>query len=137
MGVVGRRYHMGIKKCLIISTSIAGILICTSIVALANVPSNGEITPTSQKNIGGHMYPINQNGQSYGKYICSTKEVSNEQPDLIAATGVGGKDGYVKKTDLQPDISIDESAKRNEKAYKIPVYNKDGTTVIDFFEITD
>ena len=97
-----------------------------------------------------YVYPKNENGQTYGPDWMGAGEGYEEHaPDLIAASGVNGKQGYVKRTDLDdPDgspVSTPEEAdeymerknQRNGKNYYIviPVFAEDGVTEIDQFWI--
>ncbi len=114
------------------------------------------ITPTiasSKFNIGQDKvpnFPVNANGQTYGS---SLEAVSVEtEPDLIAAIGIDGTEGYVLSKDLQePSPKTPEEAvaqtKEIEKAAlaakakgsnivrEIPLYDVDGRTVIGKFGI--
>jgi hypothetical protein len=82
-----------------------------------------------------YVFPKNQFGQTYGS---EEKATSPETvPDLIAAVGVGGVNGYIKRTDdkqplpktLQEAIALN---KYNEAhpTREIPLYAVDGKTVI-------
>ena len=75
-------------------------------------------------------FGVNDNGQTYGSGLLSTT------PDLIAAIGVGGVHGYVSDEELtrvglksHPEDSTLYSPKT------IPLYDKDGQTVIGEFAI--
>jgi len=95
-----------------------------------------------------YVYPKNENGQTYGLDWMGD-DYEEHAPDLIAAQGVNGKQGYVKRTDLDdPDgslVSTPEEAvqymerknQRNGKNYYIviPVFAEDGVTEIDQFWI--
>lgn len=100
--------------------------------------------PTSQKAVSS-AYPKNAQGQTYG--TCpQTAGADVEEPDLMAAVGVDGIKGYVKKTDLEGDVvkSPEEAValmKRRAKAAKvyeeIPLYESDGQTVIGKFRLSE
>lgn len=85
-----------------------------------------------------YVFPKNQYGQTYGSKL---NAISTEtEPDLIAATGVDGTNGYVKRTDLeQPLPKTPQEAKALMKYYsahptrEIPLYDVDGKTVIGKF----
>lgn len=95
-----------------------------------------------------YMYPVNENGQTYGLDWMGD-DYEEHAPDLIAAQGVNGKQGYVKRTDLDDSdgslVSTPEEAvqymerknQRNGKNYYIviPVFAEDGVTEIDQFWI--
>lgn len=81
------------------------------------------------------LYPVNEYGQTYGK---DNSEINKEPPDLIEAIGVDGTIGYIFNTDLNPDISTPEEAieKLGDRTVRaIPLYEKDGRTIIGQFEI--
>lgn len=67
------------------------------------------------------QYETNENGETYG--LGCYEEELGELPDLIKAIGIDGIVGYVRQTDL------------NEDAQTIPLYDKDGQTVLGEFEL--
>lgn len=80
-------------------------------------------------------YPVNENGYTYGANIYDT------EPDLIAATSVEGVVGYVYSDDLEgeqpnnPEEAVQYM--KNQPDYRIiPVYEKDGETIIGTFKIS-
>lgn len=85
-----------------------------------------------------HVFPKNQYGQTYGSQLDATSP--DTLPDLIAATGVNGVNGYIKRTD-EDVLNTLEDAKALAKRYsehptrEIPVYAVDGKTVVDKFII--
>ena len=95
-----------------------------------------------------YVYPVNENGQTYGLDWMGD-DYEEHAPDLIAAQGVNGKQGYVKRIDLDDSdgslVSTPEEAtqyrdrknQRNGKNYYIviPVFAEDGVTEIDQFWI--
>lgn len=88
-----------------------------------------------------HVFPKNQYGQTYGSELDAT--TPDTEPDLIAATGVDGVKGYVKRTDLEPDPfpktpqEAIELTKKNlaRGEYQIPLYAVDGKIIIGAFKI--
>ncbi|NPV71705.1 MAG: peptidase M56 BlaR1 [Firmicutes bacterium] len=88
------------------------------------------------------VYPRNENGQTYGSAAYATSP--DTEPDLIAAPGVDGTLGYVRKVDLDgpPPKTPDESLAPQRRAggsirvRYIPLYAVDGETVIGVFKIT-
>lgn len=93
-------------------------------------------------------YKINENGQTYGLGI--DYDSIESMPDLIAAVGENGEEGYVKTEDLHADmpnnpeeaIAYMEKMLENEKlkisnSREINVYDLDGKTIIDTFIIND
>lgn len=88
-----------------------------------------------------HVFPKNQNGQTYGSQIDATSPET--EPDLISAVGVGGVSGYVKHTDLDgevpktPEEAIALTKKNKESVGReIPLYAVDGQKVIGSFKIS-
>lgn len=88
-------------------------------------------------------YSINQNGQTYGPNNPYDRE--NDDPDLIEVETEEGLKGYVKKEDLyerNEPSTPGEIKKRNlelkgqgMKYISIPIYAKDGTTIIGEFQM--
>lgn len=93
-----------------------------------------------------YEYPINENGQTYGlDWMGDNYE--EHAPDLIAAIGVNGKSGYVKRTDLEdgeganvntPEEAVAYMERKNQRRGKnyyrvFPVFKEDGVTEIDQF----
>jgi hypothetical protein len=83
----------------------------------------------------------NSSGETYG----SSLGILNfeDEPDLIAATGVDSIEGYVKKTDLyEHSVTSPEEAlifmksKNATEVRAIPLYDLEGKKVIGSFEIT-
>ncbi len=84
----------------------------------------------------------NASGQTFG--------VQNEHgvPDLVAVTATNGRDGYVKRTELEdadgtsaartfrsPDDAIRWQESRAGRTVSIPVYTEDGKTIVGAFAI--
>ncbi|MFJ8103427.1 peptidase [Lysinibacillus sp. NPDC096212] len=82
-------------------------------------------------------YAVNNNGETYGSSFSEFTE--GEAPDLISAIGVNGVKGYIKSSDLAPKFTIPEEAitYTQSRSYIniIPVYDLDGITVLDDFEL--
>jgi beta-lactamase regulating signal transducer with metallopeptidase domain len=84
-------------------------------------------------------YPVNEQGQTYG-HAPYNPSVIVQDPDLMAAIGINGVEGYVKATDLNgPSFSSPQEAiayqEANRDGRSIPLYESDGTTVIGEFVI--
>lgn len=96
------------------------------------------------------VYSINELGLTYGSAVQAMS--IEDEPDLIAAVGVDGTEGYVYKSDLDGDLpetpeeAIAYQAAIDEKMAGatpgtpvvmdvIPLYAADGVTVIGEFEI--
>lgn len=85
------------------------------------------------------FYPKNQNGQTYGSAVYATSPET--EPDLILAFGVDGTEGYLLKKDMEgelpntPEEAIEMQNNRSPDGYDIPLYDKDGETVIGVFHV--
>ena len=94
-----------------------------------------------------YKYAVNASGQTYGP-DWTGDDYEEHAPDLIAAEGVNGRNGYVKRADLE-DAEGDNLVSSPEEAVKymkrkdqrkgdnyyivIPVFKKDGVTEVDQF----
>lgn len=102
---------------------------------------NGNIYIDSEMNIAvPHKtdFEVNENGETYGNML-GVFYVEDE-PDLMAAIGDNGIEGYVRRTELEgePPASPEEAIKMQEEREKngnppkvVNVYEADGVTVID------
>lgn len=107
-------------------------------VALYNWLKNEEWkTEFSQNPALAPQYQTNENGQTYGSNLGAI--MGNPQPDLIAATGVDGTNGYVRYVDLMgnmpktPEEALAMQNNRKQGSAQIPLYAIDGKTVIGVF----
>jgi hypothetical protein len=109
------------------------------------------LLPESIRNeFAAPIYPLNENGQTYG--ADGPGRPYSIIPDLIAAMGIDGTNGYVYKTDLikdppkNPEEAIEYMRRQNERyeemqrtgeeyAEIIPLYAADGVSVIGEFGI--
>jgi len=90
-----------------------------------------------------YEYPTNSNGQTYGSSSIPTEGFAPGTivvlPDLIAAMGTNGKEGYVYQKDLDGELpnNPEEAVKymKRKTPCKIPLYDIDGVTVIGEFNI--
>ena len=97
-------------------------------------------------------YQVNENGQTYGG-LDPFSTIPQESPQLVAAIGLDGTEGYVYAEDLDgdqpknPDEALvymenlrqraAEAARSNEEYSRyIPLYDSDGITVIGEFGIS-
>ncbi|CEP48279.1 MAG: hypothetical protein ACLUG9_05155 [Paraclostridium sordellii] len=131
---------MKLKFCvmgLAVSVLVSGYGIITS----SSADDNGKISKTIDT-IRGY-FKINDNGETYGTYI-DKGDGEYEEPDLMAVIGVNDVEGYVKKVDLydeenqpnNPEEAIAYMEKREKEGPRlIPVYEKDGKTVIGEYRI--
>lgn len=84
-------------------------------------------------------YEVNANGLTYGSDFYS--DSMEDMPDLVRVLGLNGVEGYVYACDLywQPE-SLEEVLdylENENDSYTIPVYMKDGITVVDSFVVSD
>ena len=88
-------------------------------------------------------FETNDNGQTYGTYIANG-DGKIQEPDLMAVVGINNVEGYVKKSDLYDEenqpTTLEEVEAYMQKRQKegpriIPVYKKDGKTVIGEYRI--
>ena len=84
------------------------------------------------------IYPVNENGQTYGPNTPWT----TYPPDLIKASGVDGTEGYILRKDSYGETSKirEEAIAKMDKGKQeggnfIPLYAVDGKTVIGEFFI--
>ncbi|CEN75069.1 beta-lactamase inducer [[Clostridium] sordellii] len=131
---------MKLKFCVIglaVSVLVSGYGIITS----SSADDNGKISKTIDT-IRGY-FKTNDNGETYGTYI-DKGDGEYEEPDLMAVIGVNDVEGYVKKVDLydeenqpnNPEEAIAYMEKREKEGPRlIPVYEKDGKTVIGEYRI--
>lgn len=85
-------------------------------------------------------FPLNVNGQTYGS---SLGVGLSAEPDLILAVATNGRTGYISRKALWAVDGTDVTSLSQASAYMsrstlartIPVYEKDGTTVIGSFVI--
>ncbi|CEO05588.1 beta-lactamase inducer [[Clostridium] sordellii] len=131
---------MKLKFCvmgLAVSVLVSGYGIITS----SSADDNGKISKTIDT-IRGY-FKTNDDGETYGTYI-DKGDGEYEEPDLMAVIGVNDVEGYVKKVDLydeenqpnNPEEAIAYMEKREKEWPRlIPVYEKDGKTVIGEYRI--
>ena len=90
------------------------------------------IIPTVD-DIRANGYPTNENGETYGPEVW---ESTDPPPDLILVIADDGQDGYVKKTDMDSDVTTPEEAANYKPGRRVlNVYLHDGTTVIGTFTL--
>lgn len=80
------------------------------------------------------QYPVNSRGQTYGPDGLS--RIVGCRPDLISAIGVDGVEGYILRTDIDPDITTREGALLHTALANdnliIPLYDLDGNEIGTF-----
>ncbi|NBI09917.1 hypothetical protein D1641_07785 [Colidextribacter sp. OB.20] len=79
------------------------------------------------------IYPVNAKGQTYGPAALS--ELVGYEPDLLAAVGIGGVDGYILRTDVHPELNTFEEICAYEEAMAartdctIPLFDAEGNEI--------
>lgn len=73
-------------------------------------------------------YPQNDKGMTYGSLAVAN--VAGEAPELIAAMGTNGKNGYIQRTDLLEEY--DEEKYAGSVGRDIPIYDLDGNQIDTF-----
>ncbi|WMM26057.1 hypothetical protein RBU61_05110 [Tissierella sp. MB52-C2] len=77
------------------------------------------------------IFPVNENGETYGENI-----FEDALPDLIAAIGDDGTEGYVREGDLRGEnFKTPEEALQHIPKTKILLYEKDGKTILGEFTL--
>lgn len=89
----------------------------------------------------GKSENINKNGEKYGKFPTDkglNQLLESDSLDLIAVVATNGKEGYIKKTDIEVSVpsSPEDAATYVSEDYHVNVYKSDGETVIGEFLIT-
>lgn len=114
-----------------IGWKILGTLVISIYLILVVCVSVSEL-PVSVESVRENGYPINDDGKSYGPDV---KE-SNIQPDLILVCNEDGKEGYIKKEDLNRGaVSLEQAQNGGFNNYQIPMYLSDGKSVVGYFRI--
>lgn len=97
----------------------------------ANKSPNASVASTFGSNIG---YSVNENNETYGSGLLT--ETIGIEPDLIAAVGIDGTEGYVRSEDISPTPSTPQKAVAIASLAKtdrcIPLYNLDGEVIGEF-----
>lgn len=98
----------------------------------ANKSPNASVASVLDPNIG---YSVNANNETYGSGLLA--DTLGIEPDLIAAVGRDGIEGYVRSEDLSPTPSNPEEAVFMAELAKtdrtIPLYSLDGEVIGEFF----
>lgn len=117
---------------------VKNIMLLTGTMGIALVFGSGNAIPnksmqhnTQKEFIMRDGYPVNENGETYG----AMKKESLIDPDLqLTYTG-----DYIKKSDMDDNVQTLEDAiaqnERNKSGRKIPLYKKDGKTIVGEFYI--
>lgn len=98
-------------------------------------------TPNLQRStvnsIPNNAYEVNENNLTYGSdYYAQSIE---DSPDLIQAIGKNGVEGYVYSKDINLELNTLSEVlayiNSEQSNFTLPVYAKDGITIIDTFEL--
>lgn len=118
--------HINMPKLSFLITSIA-----ISLLIILFAASSLHVSATGK-------YSFNENGQTYGCDVFGTEGEPTDSPDLIQAIGEEGVLGYVYSSDfgLLPKTPQEAIAQNFIGDKIIPLYNKDGKTIIGSFKIT-
>jgi hypothetical protein len=97
--------------------------------------------PTNRSQEAAPAYPRNASGQTYGSAALAT--TPENEPDLILVVATNGKQGYVKRAELEPQSAANPAqavaqakSKANVRAL-VPVYKSDGKTPIGEFAFAE
>lgn len=122
------------RRTLALATGLAFGLVSGVIVTGSAIAGQSDRPPP-----GSGQFGTNPSGQTYGSAMEAISP--DKEPDLIQADATNGKQGYVKKFELegsQPKTPDEASAMSvNSKERTIKVYTSDGKTVIGEFVIAD
>lgn len=125
---------------------VTGLLLLTLIMGygintISSADDSSKISKTIDT-IRGY-FETNENGETYGTYIDKGND-EYEEPDLMEVVGLNDIEGYVRKVDLydeanqpnNPEEALAYMEKREKEGPRIiPVYEKDGKTVIGEYRI--
>lgn len=128
-------------KLFVIGLAVSVLAIGYGISTISSASDNSQICKTIDT-IRGY-FETNNNGETYGTYI-DKGDGEWEEPDLMAVVGLNDIEGYVRKVDLydeenqpnNPEEAIAYMEKREKEGPRIiPVYEKDGKTIIGEYRI--
>ncbi|MGE7828872.1 hypothetical protein [Paenibacillus sp. NPDC093718] len=94
------------------------------------------VTPNQSSMSAKDIYPVNEYGLTYGADIY---ELYGVEPDLIAAIGIDGTEGYIYTSELESHVSnpreATEYTKNNQGSRTVPLYDETGKNIIGEFVI--
>lgn len=122
---------------------LVAILSATTLLVVISASAFGQnIVPNkvNEAQKARELYQVNKSGQTYGKSLDPLVV-----PDLILAEGLDGNTGYVLSSDLvgsdpatpEEAVKLQMELEQGDKYKIIPLYDKDGITVIGQFKITN
>ncbi len=129
------------RKAALVATGASVVLVLGGAVGVgyAAATSGSSVTQAAD-GPAAPVFPRNDAGLTYGSELDA--QTPDQAPDLIAAIATNGREGYVRRADLYPQLptSPEEALKAQEAgetgARTIAVYALDGTTVVGDFEVT-
>ncbi|MGE6575951.1 peptidase M56 BlaR1 [Paenibacillus xylanexedens] len=127
---------MNLKRLLVATLTATATIIVISASVFGD-KSNDSFEPNTAQE-AQELYPVNESGQTYGKSLDPLVI-----PDLILAEGTDGKTGYVLSSDLvgtdpaTPEDAVKQQLAQEQDDQVIPLYEKDGKTVIGQFKSTN
>lgn len=133
---------LGKKKNFISFVLVFVLLLSTTVVSAfakygeSSTPKDGEFSRFTIEDI-----QVNSSGETFGPESAATSY--EDRPDLIAAVGVDGTEGYIRRTDDEVEMpsSPEEAVKLMHSpeylytARVIPLYDSEGKKVIGEFRI--
>lgn len=131
------------KKKNFISFVLVFVLLLSATVVSASAKYGESSTPedinSSQSTVEGIQ--VNSSGETFGSMLFVTNY--EDRPDLIAAVGVDGVEGYIRKSDFDGEMpsSPEEAVKLMHSpeylytARVVPLYDSEGKKVIGKFRI--
>ncbi|GAB1086168.1 MAG: hypothetical protein SStaTSB_41840 [Shewanella algae] len=129
-----------LKFC-VIGLAASVLIIGYGISTISSANNDNEISKTIDT-IRGY-FETNDSGETYGTYI-DKGNGEWEEPTLMAVIGLNDVEGYVRKVDLydeknqpnNPEEAIAYMEKKEKEGPRIiPVYEKDGKTIIGEFKV--
>lgn len=129
-----------LKFC-VIGLAVSVLVVGYGVSTISSSNNSSELTKTTDT-IRGY-FKTNDNRETYGTYI-DEGDGEFKEPDLMAVVGLNDVEGYVRKVDLydennqpnNPEEAIAYQKKREKEGPRIiPVYEKDGKTVIDEYRL--
>jgi hypothetical protein len=130
---------LNLKRLFVATITAAAVIVVISASVFGDKSNDSNEPHAAQE--AQELYPVNESGQTYGKSLDPLVV-----PDLISAKGTDGKTGYVLSSDLVgTDPATPEEAVKRQLALEqgghqdqvIPLYEKDGKTVIGQFRSTN
>ncbi len=85
-----------------------GALASGQVIYDTDEPVSPWLEALAEEHLVDGQYPVNSRGQTYGPQ--SLVRVTGRLPDLISAIGVDGVEGYILRTDTDPEITTREGA---------------------------